>query len=65
MKGNLWSYKEPVYVRNIGTGVRLVDARASVLDAGSLIEEAALDKYVFIRDAYLQRRASQIAPEED
>lgn len=65
MKGNLWSYKEPVYIRNIGTGVRLVDARASVLDAGSLIEEAALDKYVFIRDAYLQRRASQIAPEED
>ncbi len=60
IKGDLWTYKRPMYVKNIGTVVRLVDKRASVLDAGSLIEEAALDKYVFIRDAYLQRRAGQV-----
>ena len=65
MKADLWSYKEPLYIRNTGTVIRLVDKRASVLDAGSLIEEAALDKYVFIRDAYLQRRAGQINPEQD
>lgn len=64
-KGDLWSYKTPVYIRNSGTVVRLIDKRASVLDAGTLIEEAALDKYVFIRDAYLQRRAGQINPDED
>ncbi|MFZ6774104.1 MlaA family lipoprotein [Undibacterium sp. SXout7W] len=64
-KGDIWSYKTPVYLRNSGTALRLVDKRASVLDAGNLIEEAALDKYVFIRDAYLQRRAGQINPDDD
>lgn len=64
-KGDLWSYQTPVRSRNVGSVVRLVDKRASVLDAGSLIEDAALDKYVFIRDAYLQRRAGQINPDED
>ncbi|MEB0139715.1 VacJ family lipoprotein [Undibacterium sp. CCC2.1] len=63
--GDAWSYYKPVYIRNTGSLVRLVDKRASVLDAGSLIEEAALDRYVFIRDAYLQRRASQINPNQD
>jgi len=62
---DLWSTIHPVSTRNIGTAVRLVDKRASILDAGSLIEEASLDKYVFIRDAYLQRRASEINPDKD
>lgn len=55
-----WGYVAPVYVRNIGSGVRLVDKRAVVLDASNLIEEAALDKYIFVRDAFLQRRQGQI-----
>lgn len=59
-KGDLWSYKDPVNVRNIGTGVRLLDARAAVLDASDLIEGAALDRYEFVRDAYLQRRESRV-----
>lgn len=57
---DLWSYKDPVYLRNIGTGVRLIDQRAALLGASSLIEDAALDKYAFTRDAYLQRRQSLI-----
>lgn len=65
MKADLWSYKEPVYIRNSGTVLKLVDKRASVLDAGTLLEEAALDKYVFIRDAYLQKRANDIRKQED
>ncbi|MDE2428481.1 MAG: VacJ family lipoprotein, partial [Burkholderiales bacterium] len=64
-KGDLWSYHKPVYVRNSGSVLRLVEKRASVLDAGTLIEEAALDKYVFIRDAYLQRREGQVNPDDD
>lgn len=64
-KGDLWSYVTPVKDRNIGTVVRLVDKRASVLDAGALLEEASLDRYVFLRDAYLQRRAGQIKAEDD
>ncbi len=38
------------------TGLRVVDLRADVLQAGQVIEGAALDKYTFVRDAYMQRR---------
>ncbi|MFZ6687460.1 MlaA family lipoprotein [Undibacterium sp. SXout11W] len=62
--GDAWSYYRPVNIRNTGTAIRLVDKRASILDAGSLIEDAALDQYVFIRDAYLQRRENQIHPDD-
>lgn len=58
--GNIWTYKRPVAWRNVGAAVRVVDQRASLLDASNLLEDVALDKYQFVRDAYLQRRASQI-----
>lgn len=58
--GDPWSYKDPRSARYAGTVARVVDLRASVLDASSLIEDAALDRYEFIRDAYLQRRQSRI-----
>lgn len=38
------------------SAVRVVDGRAQLLGATSLIEAAALDKYAFLRDSYLQRR---------
>lgn len=40
--------------------LRAVDVRSNLLRVGSLIEEAALDKYSFTRDAYLQRRRADI-----
>ena len=55
-----WHHVTPVRVRNPGSVLRAVDLRASVLDASNLIEEAALDRYVFVRDAYLQRRQSKV-----
>jgi phospholipid-binding lipoprotein MlaA len=55
-----WAYKEPVGWRNVGTALRAVDQRAAVLDASNLMEEAALDRYEFIRDGFLQRRQSKI-----
>ena len=49
--------------------LNLIDSRAAFLNASSLIEGAALDKYTFTRDAYLQSRRSAIydgnAPDED
>lgn len=47
-----------------------VDTRATYLGAGNVLEEAALDKYSFTRDIYLQRRRSLItggesSPEQD
>jgi phospholipid-binding lipoprotein MlaA len=58
--GDIWKYKEPANWRNIGAAVRVVDKRATLLDAGNLLEDAALDRYEFIRDGYMQRRQSQV-----
>ena len=38
---------------------KLFDKRAQNLPGRDLLEEAALDPYAFMRDAYMQRRASQ------
>jgi phospholipid-binding lipoprotein MlaA len=51
---------KPVLVRNAMTGLRATGKRADLLDASRILEEAALDKYVFQRDAYLQRRRNQV-----
>ena len=39
---------------------RVADQRAVLLDTDKTLEEAALDKYEFLRDAYLQRRRSLV-----
>lgn len=49
-----------VPTRNTLTAVRLVNQRANLLPADKIIEEAALDKYSYLRDAYLQRRRSLV-----
>jgi phospholipid-binding lipoprotein MlaA len=58
--GDLWSYKRPTLWRNVGEGVRLIDRRAQLLNATDFLEDASLDKYVFVRDAYLQSRQAKI-----
>ncbi|MFC7289169.1 VacJ family lipoprotein [Herminiimonas glaciei] len=58
--GDLWTYATPVDVRNVGAVVRVIDLRASALNATNLLEDVALDRYTFIRGAYLQRRESQV-----
>ena len=40
--------------------LKFIDKRAQYLPASDLLDEAALDPYAFMRDAYLQRRDSQI-----
>lgn len=37
----------------------VVNVRANLLNAGQVMEEAALDKYTFMRDAYLQRQRNR------
>ena len=59
-----WSYfkdafsSEPAYRATLGLDA--VRIRANLLPADKVIEEAALDKYAFIRDAWRQRRRSQV-----
>ncbi|MGV8803908.1 MAG: MlaA family lipoprotein [Polaromonas sp.] len=55
-QGNLVSHVDNVPSRNSLTGLRLVDTRTNLLGAGNLLDQAALDKYTFTRDIYLQRR---------
>jgi phospholipid-binding lipoprotein MlaA len=42
------------------TVLRVVNRRADLLDARQLLEDAAFDKYSFVRDGYLQRRRNQV-----
>lgn len=46
-----------------------VETRAGLLNAGTVLDEAALDKYTFLRDVFLQRRRAEIfdgnPPDED
>ena len=46
--------------RNSLLVLRIVSDRATLLPADKVIEEAALDKYAYIRDGYLQRRRNLI-----
>ncbi len=41
------------------TATTVVDKRASLLEVTRLIDDVALDKYLFVRDAYLQRRSQR------
>ncbi len=60
-RGDLVSQRvDDVATRNSAQALRLVDTRASLLRAGELLEQVALDKYGFTRDAYLARRQRQI-----
>lgn len=46
--------------RNSLWGLNFVSARARYLDATNLLEQAALDKYLFVRDAWLAQRQSKL-----
>ncbi len=49
-----------VPVRNSLMGTRVVDARVGLFPAEALMNQAALDRYTFLRSAYLQRRQSLV-----
>jgi phospholipid-binding lipoprotein MlaA len=57
------------YINSVGIrygiyGVGLVSKRAELLRFGDVMDQAALDKYVFMRDAYLQSRTYRIERNE-
>ncbi len=59
----------PVADRYVVTGARLLHTRAQLLDASGMLDSISLDRYLFIRDSFLQRRRSLVyngnPPEED
>lgn len=65
----IYSSLDPVWAnhiptRNVAYSLRTVNRRADLLNASSALEDAALDKYAFVRDAYGQRRQSLIDDDE-
>ena len=60
MWGDPLGHVEDIPWRNSLTVLRVVDTRSQYLRASRLLGDAALDKYSFTRDAYLQRRRSQV-----
>lgn len=46
--------------RNLFRTVEAVNSRAAILTAESVVNDIALDRYSFIRDAFLQRRRNAI-----
>ncbi len=47
-------------VRTEITALQIVNTRAGLLGASKVLDDIALDKYTFVRDAYLQRRRSLV-----
>jgi phospholipid-binding lipoprotein MlaA len=64
-RGNLLSGIEDQAVQNSLYVLKAVDARSNLLRASSVLDEAALDKYSFTRDAYLQLRRAEVYDGED
>lgn len=58
--GDLVSKVDHIPTRNSLYALRAVETRANLLRATTMLEGAALDKYSFTRDIYLQRRQSLI-----
>ncbi|WP_206950923.1 MlaA family lipoprotein [Trinickia acidisoli] len=54
--GNPLSYVQPSSVSWALYGVNLVNTRANLLTTVDVLSAAAIDKYSFVRNAYLQRR---------
>jgi phospholipid-binding lipoprotein MlaA len=61
----LFKYIPDVGLRNSITALRVVNARNTYYEAGDLLDGAAIDKYSFVRDAYIQRRQYQIHEGEE
>ncbi|ACK53658.1 MULTISPECIES: VacJ family lipoprotein [Thauera] len=50
-----------VATRNTVLGTRVVHLRSTLLGADRTLEEAALDRYVFVRDFYLEQRRYKVS----
>ena len=55
-----YTINKSVAALNSLVALRFIDVRASLLPSDKVVDEAALDKYAYVRDAYLQRRRNQI-----
>jgi phospholipid-binding lipoprotein MlaA len=59
-KGNVLGYVDDAGVRYSLGALRVVDTRAKLLSLDQMLQGAALDKYSFMRDGFLQLRRNQV-----
>jgi phospholipid-binding lipoprotein MlaA len=59
-QGDIVSNLDHVPTRNTLYATRVVSDRSNLFDATSILDEAALDRYTFVRDSWLQRRRSLV-----
>jgi phospholipid-binding lipoprotein MlaA len=64
VKFNPLNYMEPA-VRNPLYVLQFVSVRSDLLGASDLLQQAALDKYSFVRDAYTQQRRARLRGTSD
>lgn len=60
VRGDVVAQQDDITLRNSLWALRAVDKRAQLLKAVEVLEEVALDKYTFVRDAHLQRRRNAV-----
>ena len=57
-------YVTNVPLRNSLQGYKMLDTRTNLLEASDVVDQSALDPYVMVRDAWLQRRLAQIKDDD-
>lgn len=69
MSGDIVSHTSHIPTRNALRVLNVLDTRAGLLGVSSALDDVALDKYSFTRDAFLQRRRNAVhdgdPPDED
>lgn len=58
--GDIISHVDDISTRNSLRVLNVIDTRANLLGLSSSLDEVALDKYSFTRDAFLQRRRNAV-----
>lgn len=62
---NPLGYKKFIKIRNYTTLLKVVDTRVQLQGTLDLIDEVALDKYTFMRDAWSQKREADVRDVDD
>ncbi|WP_189492869.1 MlaA family lipoprotein [Formosimonas limnophila] len=62
---NPLGYKKFIKIRNYTTLLKVVDTRVQLQGTLDLIDEVALDKYAFSRDAWSQKREADVSDVDD
>ena len=58
-------YVKIIKLKNALRAVRIIDSRVQLTSAMELVDKVAIDRYAFVRDAWLQKREAEVRDEDD